>query len=438
MVRGNLILSCAIISSLGLFGAYNFGQVQQVLRMNSFGGQNDTSPTRGHESPNSSKAHYCKWVFNNYESSTYEKQWFLEVPNVQSPTADGPNICKAMQAENHVVAARAIVGRALNLTSIDPKIHWPTVDTMLTTSLDPADEYMSRMHYRRVCYNEKEQTFYPASGHGIQLIEPLFGMLRDPFDDHCGSDRLTMENYPEGGGQSKIHIIPQGFAPYAYTTKDGGGQLTEWRTHGIPPWHSSMRPVYNEQIGMTFSTPENIYVDLGSSYFGGWHGAATAASAGSGQWFYDKYHARGQKFNRFVAVEVEKLDDALAYEQVPADLVGIYTLMNIGLTMGEDKLNAVEMIKRLVDPEDFFVLKLDIDSAPIEEPIVQSLLADDPENGGASALIDELMFEHHVNFYPMNQPWGLAADSKKDGDLLTSYNLFRDLRRKGIRAHSWP
>ncbi len=158
--------------------------------------------------------------------------------------------------------------------------------------------------------------------------------------------------------------------------------------------------------------------------------------AASGQWFYDTYHARGQKFNRFIAVEVEILDDVTAYEQIPADLVGIYTLMNVPLTQessGTDKLNTLEMIKRTVQPEDFFVFKLDIDSAPIEEPIAQTLLADDPENGGASALIDELMFEHHVNFYPMNKPWHMPG-----GDLVTSYRLFRDLRKKGIRTHSWP
>lgn len=442
MARG--IVICTVISSLGLFGAYNFGynfgQVQQVLGAISFGGpprgQKDTSRTPLQQPPDSAKPQYCKWVFDKYESSTYEEEWFQEVPNVQSATPDGPNICKAMQTEKHVAAARAIVGRAVNLTSIDPKIQWITFDTMSTTSLDPADEYMSRMHYRRVCYDEQGRHFYPASGHGIQLIEPLFGMLRDPFDLWCGSDTLTMEGYPNlHPGQSKLHMVPQGFAPYAYTTKDSGIQPTEWRTHGIPPWHSSMRPIYDEQIGTTFLPPQNVHVDLGSSYFGGWTKSAQAAS---GQWFYDKYHARGQKFNRFIAVEVETLDNAKAYQQVPADLVGIYTLMNVGLTMDDDNLNAIEMIKRIVKPEDFFVMKLDIDFAAIEEPMVQNLLADDPENGGASALIDELMWENHVNFYPMNGPWAIAPDSKKYGDLLMSYNLFRDLRRKGIRAHSWP
>lgn len=45
------------------------------------------------------------------------------------------------------------------------------------------------------------------------------------------------------------------------------------------------------------------------------------------------------------------------------------------------------------------------------------------------------MFEHHVNYDPMNGPWQHPQGA---GDLHRSYNVFRDLRRKGIRAHSWP
>lgn len=34
-------------------------------------------------------------------------------------------------------------------------------------------------------------------------------------------------------------------------------------------------------------------------------------------------------------------------------------------------------------------------------------------------------------------PWGML-DSAVDGDLAFSYEVFRDLRKKGIRSHSWP
>lgn len=45
------------------------------------------------------------------------------------------------------------------------------------------------------------------------------------------------------------------------------------------------------------------------------------------------------------------------------------------------------------------------------------------------------MFEHHVDYDPMNEAW---EHPQGVGDLHRSYNVFRDLRRKGIRAHSWP
>ncbi|KAL8990563.1 MAG: hypothetical protein Q9177_000807 [Variospora cf. flavescens] len=330
-------------------------------------------------------------------TSPYEASWFASIETAQS------NICEAVAKPEHKNASEIIVTRTLELTSLPSSLKWETYDTFNTTSFHSSDSFMSRMHYNRTCYDSKTETFKLAKGKGIQLIEPLWGMLRDPFD-HC-----------------------------------------------------SLRPSSDPRVGVAFQPPQNIHLDLGSSYFKVW---GSDRGAASGQWFYDTYHARGQPFSRFIAVEVETLNDTTAFQQIPDDLVGVYTLMNVGLTMEEgDKLNTVDMIKRVVKPEDFFVFKLDIDSAPIEEPIVKSLLEDNPDEGGASALIDELvsrphpcfgcgisiydpkliryaqMFEHHVNYSPMNGPWD---NPQGVGGLHRSYNVFRDLRRKGIRAHSWP
>ncbi|KAL8672044.1 MAG: hypothetical protein Q9168_003471 [Polycauliona sp. 1 TL-2023] len=355
---------------------------------------------------------YCKWVFSHYERSSpppfspattlplthpstespYELQWFSSIETAQSA------ICDAVAEPEHAAASETIVSRTVDLTSLPSSYKWPTYDTFNATTFNDADAYMSRMHYNRTCYNPKTASFNLAKGKGIQLIEPLWGMLRDPFDRWCGDKALTTQNknHPGPGGQSKAHIMPQGYAPYRYDFSSSESLSSEmdaanenWRTHGLPPWHSSLRPRQDPRIGTAFAPPQNIHLDLGSSYFKVW-GHDTGAA--SGAWFYDTYHARGQPFDRFIAVELEILNDTIAYQQVPDDLVGVYTLMNVGLSMDEgDKLNTVDMIKRVVRPEDFFVFKLDIDSAPIEEPIVKSLLEDDPEEGGASALVDELV-----------------------------------------------
>ncbi|KAL8800248.1 MAG: hypothetical protein Q9182_005304 [Xanthomendoza sp. 2 TL-2023] len=368
-----------------------------------------------------------------FPASEYESAWFDRIESAQS------HICEAVAEPEHANASEIIVNRTLDLMSLPSSHQWKTYDTFNTTAFHPSDIFMSKMHYNRTCYDPQTETFSLAPGKGIQLIEPLWGMLRDPFDKWCDKKSLHRpgQTNATGSGQSKAHIMPQGYAPYTYSlTDDDDDEHTQhWRSHGLPPWHSSLRPSPDPRVGTAFAPPQNIHLDLGSSYFSIW-GRQSEAAAASGQWFYDTYHARGQPFSRFIAVEVDALEPEKAFRQIPDDLVGRYTLINVGLTMERgDKLNTIDMIKRVVHAEDFFVFKLDIDGAPIEEPIVEYLLADDPENGGASALIDELMFEHHVNYFPMNIPW---SNPQGVGDLHRSYNVFRDLRRKGIRAHSWP
>ncbi|KAI4085895.1 MAG: hypothetical protein LQ344_008037 [Seirophora lacunosa] len=381
---------------------------------------------------------YCKWVFSHYESSEYEESWLDRIEAAQN------DICRVVAEPVHAEASRVIVDRTLELMSLPLAHQWPSYDSFPLTPMNASrDIYMSRMHYNRTCYDPSANTFNLAPGKGIQLIEPLWGMLRDPFDHYCKDKALYMAGHNEQTGQSKAHIMPQGYAPYTYSLTDDPPQAQKdsplWRSHGIPPWHSSLRPVPDQpQLpagnSLAFETPKNVHLDLGSSYFGIWGSNAAAAS---GHWFYNTYHARGQPFSRFIAVEVEKLEQKKAFDQIPADLVGAYNLMNVPLSMDDgDKLNTMDLIRRVVKEEDFFVFKLDIDSAPIEEPIVKALLEEeDGVEGSVSGLIDELMFEHHVAYDPMNGPWGYP---KGVGDLHRSYNVFRDLRKKGIRAHSWP
>ncbi|CAN8100395.1 unnamed protein product [Discula destructiva] len=390
---------------------------------------------------------YCKWEFSHYEPSAYEEEWFSIVDQAQH------HICSTLQEPEHAENSKRIVRRIESLLRLDPSIKWTNYDSVPAGEPHPDDHLFSRMHYSRVCYDSKLDIFKPSAGRGVQLIEPLWGMLRDPFDMYCQTQKLTMPDWDnKDESQSKEAIMPQGFAPYTYDMKatspisrDQDGQHG-WRPYGIPPWHSSLTPSQDPKAGTVWEKPQNIFMDLGSSYFGEWGGPGriAASEAASGKYFYNTYHARGQPFNKYVAVEVARLDPVEAQDQLPPDLIGIYNLINAPLSMDYgDKFNTIDLLKRIAKPADFFVLKLDIDNAPIEMPLVQSLLDDDPENGGASALIDELMFEHHVWFVPMagpNGPWsaGGTLSLEEHGDLAYSYSVFRDLRLKAIRAHSWP
>lgn len=143
--------------------------------------------------------------------------------------------------------------------------------------------------------------------------------------------------------------------------------MNTWRSHGQPPWYSSYSLSEHAQLGTLFTPPQTKFLDLGSSYFGSWGGDAASAS---GSWMYKTYVERGLKLGKYVAVELEALSPEEAYKQLPADLVGVYTLMNVGLTFGKgDKLNAIDLIRSLSKKEDFFILKLDIDSADLELPL---------------------------------------------------------------------
>jgi hypothetical protein len=51
-----------------------------------------------------------------------------------------------------------------------------------------------------------------------------------------------------------------------------------------------------------------------------------------------------------------------------------------------------------------------------------------------SELIDELFFEHHINMDHMVSFWATGHTTVFQSD---SMKLFRGMRERGIRAHSW-
>lgn len=96
------------------------------------------------------------------------------------------------------------------------------------------------------------------------------------------------------------------------------------------------------------------------------------------------------------------------------------------------KANPLRVLKALCSVEDYVVLKIDIDTPSVEEPLLVQILHDHE----LAARIDELYFEHHVHLSPMRRWWspGLTGTGCAVQD---SYALFRALRALGIRAHSW-
>ena len=80
-------------------------------------------------------------------------------------------------------------------------------------------------------------------------------------------------------------------------------------------------------------------------------------------------------------------------------------------------------------PEDFVVVKVDIDT-PAAELTIMEAIADRPE---IAALVDEIFFEYHFYFDGHNFGWG----GHVSGDVDTAVSLTHRLRTLGIRAHFW-
>jgi len=50
-------------------------------------------------------------------------------------------------------------------------------------------------------------------------------------------------------------------------------------------------------------------------------------------------------------------------------------------------------------------------------------------------LVDEFLWEHHVDNYLMAPHWAHTQDMNKT--IADSYTYFVSLRQRGVRAHSW-
>ena len=157
---------------------------------------------------------------------------------------------------------------------------------------------------------------------------------------------------------------------------------------------------------------------------------------GSGQnWFTKTYRERGIVFDRVLAWEAKPYTPEQWLSTLPLDVHDVVSFYNVAVdpSLGS-RNNPLRVLQTLAHPNDFVVLKLDIDNCEVEEKLVHQILNDST----LSTLIDELYWEHHVQMSPMQyKGWGLHINRYTNQTLASSYKLFRSLRTQGIRAHSW-
>jgi hypothetical protein len=165
--------------------------------------------------------------------------------------------------------------------------------------------------------------------------------------------------------------------------------------------------------------------DLGASLYN------SGAGGASQQWFVETYESRGVSWDGIFAWEASVYPPDQLWSLVPRHLKPIYHYYNVPVNpeLGHSD-NALEYIRSVANPADFVVLKIDIDNTPVEEALIQQILASDELLG----LIDEFYFEHHVNTKPMHKYWNTDSSPRT---LVDTYRIFTAMRRRGIRAHGW-
>lgn len=230
-----------------------------------------------------------------------------------------------------------------------------------------------------------------CTGRALSLapLEPLVGFLRHP-EAHC----------PQFPGST--HWFAK------VVSKD----------YLIPAWYAEAWP-----RGRT----KALFFDLGASLYHTGNGGASMS------WFVRTYRARGISFDRIFAWEATQHTDRQIYASMPAQIVDriAYYNLPVNTTPGE-KHNPWRTLRAVARQADFVVVKVDIDNTPVEEALLEQLLAD----RALSSLVDEFYFEHHVLNTPMWH-YGWKRDTVTTHTLVHSYELFSQLRELGIRAHSW-
>jgi hypothetical protein len=184
--------------------------------------------------------------------------------------------------------------------------------------------------------------------------------------------------------------------------------------------------VFNVGVQTTNKERKFFYFDLGAST---WTTGAGGASQG---WFHSVYKDVCVSFDHYYAWEAKVTDPALIFNEIPSEVKPHYHWFNIpaSTTIGHGD-NPLTYVLSQTTPEDFVVFKIDIDNWQVEEAFINQILS----SPALLLRIDEMFWEHHVNFQPMVKYWGKTIHTEfKMND---SLHLFDKLRSKGVRVHSW-
>merc|ERR1712150_149952 len=143
----------------------------------------------------------------------------------------------------------------------------------------------------------------------------------------------------------------------------------------------------------------------------------------------EQYRRFGIHFDHIYAYEIRDWDLDTVYKSIPEHMRGPLHWINVAVDADpSSENNPYRMLLENFGPDDFVVIKLDIDTPDIENPLLEQLLTD-PK---LQEIVDVFYFEHHVVMEEMKPYWGFM-----DKSIVESLEVFQQLRKAGVAAHYW-
>ncbi|KAJ1414785.1 hypothetical protein B484DRAFT_422511 [Ochromonadaceae sp. CCMP2298] len=260
-------------------------------------------------------------------------------------------------------------------------------------------QYLSRFEVTRSCKGAATESW-------LEWIEPLTVHARHPF--------AFANCHP--GVHNHLFYFKKHFKSYnaASIARDLGAPVST-STYQDPLWLRNQQPT------------KLFFLDAGTSIF-----------PSSLSWFVCAYLQGGVVFSQIYGWEYSLLDPVALWKLVPQPLISLYHFYYSPVTAGRtDDEAPLRIVKEVARAVDFVSFKLDIDRPEVEIPIALELLRD-PE---LALLMDEFFFELHFRCeLLMECGWGHNIPHILDGlklDRESALHLFREMRKRGIRAHIW-
>eukprot|EP00953_Heterococcus_sp_UTEX-ZZ885_P005679 3526-Heterococcus_DN1.PRE.1 len=305
----------------------------------------------------------CELEFVKYISSQWEQEW---ASHANEWTATDQTFCEVIGEKGHQDHIAAWVkGALLSQQGCGP----------FEPYLAEHSDTFSSFEYRDTCTGESARMW----------IEPLTLLMRHPEAFCVGKDALLDRGY-----------LTFGLASDECKAVVGSTKLLSLAKR--------MRPALAGHSRL-------LIFDLGASYYSSGDGGASqllasslrcthicfcthACCAREQKWFVDTAKTHGAPVSEYYAWEATPQPPDKVWADIPLEMHATYHWFNMPATADpESEANPWNILRKVAAPQDYVVVKLDIDNTPVEEQFIAQLRA----SSDLSSLIDEFYFEHHVN-----------------------------------------